>query len=80
MKRTMKKAALACVAALSLAPAAYAQGTIILNNEIANNAVTDLMAGNYYTGTYGLQVWELSPEPTGGALATLLRGINGLTG
>jgi hypothetical protein len=51
-----------------------------LNNEIANNAVTDLMAGNYYTGTYGLQVWELSPEPTGGALATLLRGINGLTG
>ncbi len=76
----MKKATLACVAALTLTLAAYGQGTMLVESSLANNGVTDLTAGNYYAGPYGLQVWELSPEPTGSALTTLLNGINGLTG
>ena len=34
-------------------------------------------AANFYSGPYGLQVLELSPPPSGAALATLLAGING---
>ncbi len=76
----MKKAALACVAALTLALAACGQGSILVDNRNAINGVADLTAGNYYTGTYGLPVWALSPEPTASALTALLNGINGLTG
>ncbi len=76
----MKTATLGCVAALAVARAAYGQGTISVYNGAAINGVADLTVGNYYTGTYGLQVWALSPEPTGSALTTLLSGIDGLTG
>ncbi len=76
----MNKAALAGVAALTLASAAYGQGTILVESSLAINGVADLTAGNYYSGPYGLQVWALSPEPSGSALTTLLSGINGLTG
>jgi hypothetical protein len=64
-----------------LALDASAQGTIIVDNAIANNGVADLTAGNYYTGTYGLELFY-APEPAGGssALTAFLSGINGLQG
>jgi hypothetical protein len=58
--RTMKKLLLACLATVALALGAYAQGTILLNNAIANYGVADLTAGNYYSGTYGLALYELN--------------------
>jgi len=76
----MKKLVFTCIATLALALGAYAQGTIIVDNSVANNGVADLTAGSYYSGSYGIQLWELSPQPSDGALTTLLSGINSLQG
>jgi len=43
-----------------LALGALAQGSIDLDNSTNANGVAITNAGNYYTGTYGMEVWELS--------------------
>jgi hypothetical protein len=65
----MKRPVLTCLTTLGLALGAYAQGTIVLNNAIANNGVAEFTAGNYYSGTYGLALFELNA-------ATVPAGIN----
>ncbi len=73
----MKRPALAAVAAVGLALGAFAQGTILVDNSTANNGVADLAALSYYSGAYGLELFELSPSPTGAALTSTLAAING---
>jgi len=72
----MKKLALMGIAVVAFATGALAQGAINLDNSTANNAVADLSAGSYYNGSYGLQLYELNPVPTGSGLTTLLTTIN----
>jgi hypothetical protein len=76
----MKRPILTGIATLAVALGVFAQGIIFLDNSGAttvNQGLCDLTAGNFYAGTYGLQLFELSPPPTGPALASLLNGING---
>ena len=78
----MKQLALACLGALALVMSASAQfwTEVVVDNTAATIApgqgISDLAVSNYYVGPYGVQVSELSPQPSGAALATLLAGIN----
>ena len=75
----MKKRFLVLVTTLGSALGAFAQGQVDVDNYAATTSrqgVSDFTADNYYAGPYGVQVWELSPPPTGAALATLLNTIN----
>jgi hypothetical protein len=58
----MKKLALTGIATFALALGAFAQGSIDLANTSSsfNYGVAASSAGNYYTGTYGIEVWELN--------------------
>jgi hypothetical protein len=57
----MKRLTLTGIAALAFALGALAQGSINLDNSSGiNYGVAIGAAGNYYTGTYGMEVWELS--------------------
>ena len=47
-------------AAFALAAGAFAQGSINLDNSMLANGVAIGIPGNYYGGTYGMEVWELS--------------------
>jgi hypothetical protein len=60
----MKKTGSTGIATLALALGAFAQGIIDLDNSQNANGVADLYAGNYYSGTYGMEVWELSGATT----------------
>lgn len=77
--QTMKTSLLTSLATLALALGAFAQSAVLVDNSTAtteNQGLSLYTAGNYYSGPYGIQVWELSPPPTGAALTTLLAGIN----
>jgi hypothetical protein len=57
----MKRLTLAGIVTLAFALGALAQGSINLNNSFGiNYGVATDTAGNYYSGTYGIEVWELS--------------------
>jgi len=58
----MKRLAFTAVATLACALGAFAQGSINLDNSLPvfNYGLAINTAGNYYTGTFGLEVWELS--------------------
>jgi hypothetical protein len=65
----MKTQTLSAVATLGIALGAFAQGTIGLSDaDIPPYVATDI-PGNYYTGTFGIEVWALNA-------ATLPAGIN----
>jgi hypothetical protein len=67
----MKKLVLTGMATLAVALGALAQGSINLNNSFGiNYGVADVTAGTYYSGTYGMEVWELS------GVASVPAGIN----
>jgi len=67
----MKKV-LATVAAIGLTVAAFGQGAINLDNSVgAAGGPTLDSAGNYYSGTYGLEVWYQNGS-------TIPGGINGV--
>jgi hypothetical protein len=67
----MKRLTLAGIANLTLALGALAQGTIDLDDSKLANGVATQTAGDYYTGTYGMEVWELS------GATVIPAGING---
>jgi hypothetical protein len=73
----MNRPALAVLAAIGLALGAFAQGTINVDSSTANNGVADLTALEYYSGSYGLELLELCPTPSGASLASTLAAING---
>jgi hypothetical protein len=67
----MKKLVLTGIATLALAMGAFAQGYISLSDASSSFGVADGTAGNYYNGTYGIEVWELS------GVTSVPAGING---
>ncbi len=56
----MKRLVLTGIAAFAFALGAFAQGSINLDNSSLNNGVAFDKAGNWYSGVYGLEVYELS--------------------
>lgn len=57
----MKKLAITCAATLALALGAYAQGSINLDNSSTGLYGPAINApGQYYSGTFGLELWELN--------------------
>jgi hypothetical protein len=56
----MKKTVLATLATVGLATGAFAQGAFSIDNSSTTYAIAVDTAGSYYTGTAGLQVWELN--------------------
>ena len=56
----MKKAMLSAVAALGVGLGAWAQqGNFVLDNSASTNRLAAEAPGNWYTGTYGMEVWVL---------------------
>jgi len=68
----MKRLALTGMATFALALGALAQGIIAVDDSASVGGLADLKAGSYYTGTYGLQVLELS------GVTSVPSGINGV--
>jgi len=56
----MKTLALTGIAILAFSLVALAQGVIDLDDSTNANGVAISTAGNYYFGTFGMEVWELS--------------------
>jgi hypothetical protein len=56
----MKKLVLTAVVTLAFALSALAQGTITLSDDDTQYGVAIYAPGNYYSGTFGMEVWELS--------------------
>jgi len=71
----MKKLVFTGIATLAVALGAYAQGLINLNNATTSFGVTT-GGNNFYSGAFGMEVWELTPIPTGASLTTALGNIN----
>jgi hypothetical protein len=61
----MKRRMLTGMAFLCIALGVFGQGSIDLDNSAyVNYGVAINTPGNYYGGTYGIEVWELSGDPT----------------
>lgn len=56
----MKKITTLGLAVFGLAAGAFAQGSVEIDNSIINPGVAIYTPGNYYTGTFGLDVYELN--------------------
>jgi hypothetical protein len=56
----MKKLALTGIAVLALASAALAQGLVAIDDSANSTGVADGTSANFYTGTFGMEVWELN--------------------
>jgi len=56
----MKRLVLIGIAGFGFAIGVAAQGLIALDNSANANGVAINTPGNYYTGTYGMEVWELN--------------------
>lgn len=69
----MKKIAVLSLAVFGLSVGAFAQGSINLDDSTISPGVANSAAGNYYTGTFGIQVYELNT-------ATLPGNINSFSG
>ena len=69
----MKKLLTTSLATAAFAFGAFAQGSINLNNGAANNGITWAVAGNWFSGTYGLEVWILNSS-------TQVNNINNFAG
>jgi len=68
----MKKLALTGFATLALAAAAFAQGLVAIDDSASGGGIADLKAGSYYSGPFGMEVWDL-------AGSTIPTGINNAT-
>ncbi len=55
-----ERLALAALAAVALASAALGQGAIDLDNSQCAGGLTIDCQGNYYSGIYGVEIWELN--------------------
>lgn len=69
----MKKLLITGIVTIGVAIGAFGQGAISLNNGAANNGITLDTAGNWFSGTYGLEVWVLNSSSQVG-------NINGFAG
>jgi len=56
----MKKLLLTSLVLAGFAAGAFAQGSFVLDNSSFANGISVLTSGNYYTGTAGIEVWELN--------------------
>jgi len=56
----MKKIAVLSLAVFGLSVGAFAQGSIALDDSFITPGVAVDVAGSYYTGTFGIQVYELN--------------------
>jgi hypothetical protein len=56
----MKRPVFIGIGMLAFTLGAFAQGIIDLDNSTCNYGVAIDSPGNYYTGTFGMEVWELS--------------------
>jgi uncharacterized protein (TIGR03382 family) len=65
----MKKQMLSAVATLSVALGALAQGSFVLDNTLLPSALAVGAPGNWYSGTFGMEVWELNGT-------SILSGVN----
>jgi len=76
----MKKLLLTGAALLALTCGVFAQGWFQLDNSAATfaNGVAVDTPGNYYSGTYGLEVWEANNTTSAAAIntAAALSGLN----
>ena len=54
----MKKLALTGIATLALGAAAFAQGIVAIDDSQSGGGIADLTAGSYYTGPFGMEVWD----------------------
>lgn len=53
----MKKSIATLLVAINFGAGAYGQGSILLDNSSANNGITIYQPNNWFSGTYGLEVW-----------------------
>ena len=62
----VKRLILTGIATLAIAARAFAQGSLVAIDDSVNvNGVAIGTAGNYYTGTFGMEVWELTGATSG---------------
>lgn len=76
----MKKLILTGVALAAFTLGAFAQGSFVLDSSSLNNGVTLNTPGNWYSGTYGLEVWTVnnssfSPTAINGTSGTDAYGL-----
>jgi len=77
----MKKLAFTGIATLALVAGAFAQGLVAIDDSANANGVADVTAGSYYSGTFGMEVWESSATsvPAGLNAAAPLTAYGDLT-
>ena len=56
----MKKPAVIGLVLLGCALDGFAQGAVAVDNSLTPYGIAVNAAGNYYSGTFGLEVWELN--------------------
>jgi len=71
----MKKLALTGIATLALGAAAFAQGLVAIDDSLSNGGVADLTAGSYYSGPFGMEVWDLNAT----AVPSGINGVDPMT-
>jgi len=71
----MKRLVLTGIATVAFALGALAQGYISLNDGNTSFGVADLHAGSYYSGTYGMEVWELAGSSVPAGINTASSGV-----
>ena len=76
----MKRLALTGVATVTLALGSFAQGFIELNDAPDPGGVAIGTAGNYYSGTFGMEVWELNGTSVPAGINLNPSAGSGLTG
>jgi len=72
----MKKLAITAIVTIGLTVSAMAQGYLTIDNTTANGGVAINSAGNYYSGTYGVEVWGLA----GSSIPTDLQNLTPAAG
>jgi PEP-CTERM motif len=72
----MKKNILTVLSSLVLALGAFGQGSVIINNFASIGGITIDTAGNWYSGTFGMEVWMLN----GTNVPSNINSFNGVEG
>jgi PEP-CTERM motif len=71
----MKKLLLTAIAIVGLTLPSFGQSQIVVDNQLAVGSVAIDSVGNYYTGTYGLEIWAKT-----GAIGDNINSFNGQPG
>lgn len=74
----MKRILATTAAVVGLSVAAYAQGSIDVNNGSSLYGISEGTAANYYGGIYGLEVWMLNSSSFDISTINAYAGINGI--